>query len=70
MSYLEQKELKKLEREIEKLEEEKSRLEAGFADGSISGDQIDQKSIELSDLIRAIEEKSDRWLELEEKRGL
>jgi ATP-binding cassette subfamily F protein uup len=70
LSYLEQKELKKLEREIEKLEEERSRLETGFADGSISGDQIDEQSIALSEIIQAIEKKSDRWLELEEKRGL
>ena len=52
------------------MEEERSRLETGFSDGSISGDQIDEQSIALSEIIQAIEKKSDRWLELEEKRGL
>ncbi|MFI2744303.1 ABC-F family ATP-binding cassette domain-containing protein [Zhouia sp. PK063] len=67
LSYNEQKEYNRLEREIKKLEEEKTVFEARFATGEFEGDAIDKASIELQDLINKIETKTERWFELSMK---
>ncbi|AYN68667.1 ABC transporter ATP-binding protein [Euzebyella marina] len=64
LSYLEQKEFKNLEKEIEKLEKEKVEVQNQFTDPSLSGDEIDQLSIKLQEVIDTIEEKTERWFEL------
>ena len=67
LSYNEQKEFKRLEREIEKLEEEKSSLEARFTDASLAPETITELSIELGELNKTIEEKTERWFDLSSK---
>ncbi len=67
LSYLEQKEYQKLEREIARLEEQKSVVENGFAEGSWDGEEIDRQSIKLQEINEAIEDKTERWFELSTK---
>ncbi|WP_067033490.1 ABC-F family ATP-binding cassette domain-containing protein [Allomuricauda sp. CP2A] len=64
LSYLEQKEYKQLEKDIQKLEEQKEVLQNKFSNPELSGDEIDQLSIELKEVSDAIEEKTERWFEL------
>lgn len=64
VSYAEQQEYKKLEREIQKLEKQKVTLQEKFTDGSLSGDDIKALSIELKELTDSIEGKTERWFEL------
>ncbi|HAF76243.1 MAG TPA: ABC transporter [Maribacter sp.] len=64
ISYAEQQEFKKLEREIQKLEKSKVALQEKFTDGSLSGDDIKNLSIELNDITDAIDRKTERWFEL------
>ena len=64
LSYNEQKEFKRLEREIARLEEEKAAMEIRFAATDITAEEITQLSIELNALNATIEEKTERWFEL------
>ncbi|APQ18323.1 ABC-F family ATP-binding cassette domain-containing protein [Maribacter hydrothermalis] len=64
ISYADQQEYKKLEREIQKLEKEKVNLQDKFTDSSLSGDDIKNLSIELKEVTDAIETKTERWFEL------
>ncbi|MEP2239692.1 MAG: ABC-F family ATP-binding cassette domain-containing protein [Maribacter sp.] len=64
ISYAEQQEYKKLEREIQKLEKSKVTLQEKFTDSSLSGDDIKNLSIELKEVTDAIETKTERWFEL------
>lgn len=64
LSYNEQKEYGKLEKEIQKLEEKKQALQLKFTDGSLSGDEINTLSAALGELDSKIEEKTERWFEL------
>lgn len=64
LSYMEQREYKQLEKDIQKLEEQKEVLQNKFANPDLSGDEINQLSIELKEISDAIEEKTERWFEL------
>ena len=64
LSYLEQKEYKSLEKEIQKLEEKKREVQLKFTDGDLSSDVIAALSIELKEILEAIETKTERWFEL------
>jgi ATP-binding cassette subfamily F protein uup len=64
LSYLEQKEYKSLEKEIQKLEEKKGEIQLKFTDGDLSGDVVATLSIELKEILKAIETKTERWFEL------
>ena len=64
LSYLEQKEYNRLEKDIQKLEAKKVELQNEFTTEGLSGDAINQLSIELGELERKIEEKTERWFEL------
>lgn len=63
LSYNEQKEFKKLEREIAELEKEKKRLQNLFLT-DLSGKEIDKTSLKLKDVENKIDEKTERWFEL------
>ena len=67
LSYNEQKEHSKIERELKKLERNKKEIEVLFAEGKLEGDQINEESQKLQKIIEEIEEKEMRWLELSEK---
>lgn len=64
LSYNEQKEFKRLERDIARLEEEKAGMEIRFTAPDITPDEITALSIELNTLTATIEEKTERWFEL------
>jgi ATP-binding cassette subfamily F protein uup len=64
ISYSDQQEFKKLEREIQKLEKQKVALQEKFTDGTLGGDEIKALSIELKGLTDSIESKTERWFEL------
>lgn len=67
LSYNEQKEYQKLERDIKNLSFERKELEAAFLDTALSQEEIQEKSKKLETLINSIEEKEERWLELSMK---
>jgi len=67
LSFNEQKELQKLEREIKDLEFKKKQIEDEFSLGKISDDKISEKALELEKIIKSMEEKEERWFELSSK---
>ncbi|WP_378185223.1 ABC-F family ATP-binding cassette domain-containing protein [Aquimarina sp. W85] len=67
LSYNEQKEFNRIERDLKKWELKKSELEKLFLDTSLSQEQINDASSELQKIIQSIEEGEIRWLELSEK---
>ena len=67
LSFNEQKEYNRLEKEITQLEEKKTAIEATFAEGSLSSNEIQEQSVALQETLNAIEEKTERWFELTEK---
>lgn len=66
MSYKEKREFETLESEIAKLETEISSLEAELCSGSLSIEELTDKSILLPKLKKELDDKSLRWLELSE----
>ncbi|MDU6660207.1 MAG: ABC-F family ATP-binding cassette domain-containing protein [Capnocytophaga sp.] len=67
LSFNEQKEYNRLEKEIAQLEEKKTVIEATFAEGNLSSNEIQEQSVALQETLTAIEEKTERWFELTEK---
>ena len=67
LSFNEQKEFNKIEKEIKDLEYNKKQIEQEFADGKVTDDKIEVKANELQKIIQALEEKEERWFELSSK---
>lgn len=67
LTFNEQKEFSKLEREIKDFEEKKAKIEQQFSDGLVSDNEIESKSIELQKIIEGLESKEERWFELSAK---
>ncbi|MDR6760490.1 ATP-binding cassette subfamily F protein uup [Flavobacterium sp. 2755] len=67
LSFNEQKEYQKIEREIKDLEIEKTKIEQLFADGKVADADIEKKANELQSIINKIEAKEERWFELSAK---
>ena len=67
LSYQEQKEHSRLEKDIVKLEREREALQEKFATENWDTDEINKQSKRLQEMIDAIEEKEMRWFELTEK---
>jgi len=67
LSFNEQKEFNKIEREIKDLEYNKKQIEQEFADGKVAEDKIEEKANELQKIIQSLEEKEERWFELSSK---
>lgn len=67
LSFNEQKEYNRLEKEIVALEEKKAAIEAAFAAGNLTPDEIQSQSVALQETLMFIEEKTERWFELTEK---
>ncbi|MDK2771265.1 MAG: ABC-F family ATP-binding cassette domain-containing protein [Flavobacterium sp.] len=67
LTFNEQKEFQKIEREIKDLEQKKKDIEAEFAEGKVTDDKIETKAKELQKIIQSLEEKEERWFELSAK---
>ena len=66
LSFNEKREFEKLENDIADLENEKANLEKEISSGVLNNDDLIQKSNRIGEIIKLLDEKSDRWLELSE----
>jgi len=66
LSYKETRELESLETELPQLEAEKTELESRLSSGILSHTELTEASVRIGELMRIIEEKEMRWLELSE----
>lgn len=66
LTFREKKEFEALEQEIEALESEKECIGSELSSGSLSPDELMNKSNHLSEIMQLIDEKTMRWLELSE----
>lgn len=66
LTYKEQQEFNSIESELEELESEKSRLTSVLSDPDANTEDLIVAGQKLSEVVKAIEEKTDRWLELSE----
>ena len=69
MSFKERREFEQLEKEIAELEAEKKAIEDALCSGTLSVDELTEKSRRLPQLTDLIDEKMMRWLELSEIEG-
>jgi ATP-binding cassette subfamily F protein uup len=69
LTYKEKKELEELTSAIEELEKEKSLLESSLYSGTLKAEELVVKSNRIGELIRLIDRKTDRWMELSEQEG-
>ncbi|WP_070786814.1 ABC-F family ATP-binding cassette domain-containing protein [Flavobacterium crassostreae] len=67
LTFNEQKEFQKIEREIKDLEEQKAKIELLFSEGKVADADIEKKANELQNLIHKMETKEERWFELSAK---
>src|SRR5690554_5229865 len=67
LSFKDQKEYAKIEREIKDLEYKKKEIEDLFSAGTLSDEELVVKGVDLQKIIDALEEKEMRWFELSEK---
>jgi len=67
LTFNEQKEFQKIEREIKDLEIEKTKIEQLFSEGKVADADIEKKAKELQNIILKIEAKEERWFELSAK---
>ena len=66
LSFNEKREYEQLTKDIESLEKEKSELSSALASGSLSNDDLIQKSQRFQEVTDLLNEKELRWLELDE----
>ena len=66
MSFKEKMEFERLTKEIEALETEQRQIEEALCSGTLSIDELTEKSKRLPVLKDELDEKSLRWLELSE----
>ncbi|MBC8461906.1 MAG: ABC-F family ATP-binding cassette domain-containing protein [Deltaproteobacteria bacterium] len=64
LTFKKKRELEVLEREIGELESEKGEIEASLTSGMLSADDLHAKSQRFASILRELEEKGERWLEL------
>jgi ATP-binding cassette subfamily F protein uup len=67
LTFNEQKEYQKLEREIKDLEIDKAKIELLFSEGKVADAEIEKKANELQVIIQKMEDKEERWFELSAK---
>ena len=68
-SFKEKREFEQLEKEIAELETEKVQIEELLCSGTLSVDELTEKSKRLPEVNDLIDEKTMRWLELSEIEG-
>ena len=69
MTFKEKKEFEQLEKDIAALEAEKTQIEEALCSGTLSVDELTEKSKRLPALNNELDEKTMRWLELSEIEG-
>ena len=69
MTFKEKKEFEQLEKDIAALETEKTQIEEALCSGTLSVDELTEKSKRLPALNDELDEKTMRWLELSEIEG-
>ena len=69
LTYKEKMEFERLEKEMGELEKEREQLEAALCSGTLSIDELTEKSKRLPEVKELIDEKEMRWLELSEIGG-
>lgn len=69
MTFKERKEFEQLEKDIAVLEAEKKNIEEALCSGTLSVDELTEKSKRLPKLEEELDEKTMRWLELSEIEG-
>ncbi|TYP99880.1 ATP-binding cassette subfamily F protein uup [Tenacibaculum adriaticum] len=67
LSFNENREFGLLEKDIEKLQKKKAIIETQFMNNEVSSEDINDKSIELQQIIEDLETKEERWFELSMK---
>jgi len=67
LTFNEQKEFQKLEREIKDFEIQKTNIELLFAESKVAESDVLAKAKELENIINKIEDKEERWFELSAK---
>jgi ABC transport system ATP-binding/permease protein len=67
LTFNEQKEYQKIEKEIKDLELEKIKIEQLFSDGKVADADISAKAKELENIINKMEDREERWFELSAK---
>ncbi|WP_309609894.1 ABC-F family ATP-binding cassette domain-containing protein [Flavobacterium sp.] len=67
LTFNEQKEYQKIEKEIKDLELEKVKIEQLFSDGKVLDGDISAKAKELENIINKMEDREERWFELSAK---
>ena len=66
LSFKEKEEFKQLEKDMDALEQEKESLTQKLSDAGITNEEIMTAGNRLSEVVQALESKSDRWLDLSE----
>lgn len=69
LTFKERREMEQLEQDIAALEAEKKQIEDALCSGTLSVDELTEKSKRLPLLDDELDEKSMRWLELSEVEG-
>lgn len=69
LTYNEKREYEQLSQDIESLETEKKNLESELATGTLSNDELIEKSQRFQVVSDSLDETEMRWLELDEKNG-
>ncbi|ALM50049.1 ABC transporter [Flavobacterium psychrophilum] len=67
LTFNEQKEFQKVEKDIKDLEREKETIEKQFSEGSIADADIAKKAADLEVILKKIETNTERWFELSAK---
>ena len=67
LTFNEQKEYQKIEKEIKDLELEKVKIEQQFSEGKVADADISNKAKELENIINKMEDREERWFELSAK---
>lgn len=69
LTYKEKQEFEQLEKDIAGLEAEKKGIEEALCSGTLSVEELTEKSKRLPELENELDEKTMRWLELSEIEG-
>jgi ATP-binding cassette subfamily F protein uup len=66
MSFKEKEEFTSLDQELENLEKKKNELSEQLGNSELSGEELNRISMNLSEIVALLDEKTNRWLELSE----